>query len=702
MFPAISIPLTVWSFSLAALLFGGLALSELGRARTGPSRVAFQVALALTALWALAVAGIGPTDVMSIVAEGVRNLAWLGFMMALMRGDGRQRGAGMVLGVYGIVALIVVGSAALAIARTATHDPGVVAAIDAVATVLAMMISVTALVLVHHLYNAVAPGARGGIRLAVLGLAAMWASDLTLATLAYLEGAQIAVLAGLRGVALVAIAPLFALAVHRNGDWTLRLSRTVAYQSLTLAAVALYVGLMALATSAIAAMGGTHARLLQTAFILGSTTALITFVSSPWLRAWVKVKLAKHLFSHRYDYRAEWLRFTDTLGKPGEGAAPLEQRVIKAIADLTDSPAALLLVPEGSALGQGMGWNWPEDAALGPVPTTMLADFLARTGRIVELDAIRDRSADDAELAAVPRALIDWPDAWVLAPLLHLDQLTGVVVLARPPLDRRPDWEDLDLLRLAGRHVASYLAEARAHQALAEAQRFDEFNRRFAFILHDIKNLVSQLTLVARNAERHADNPEFRADMVATLQDSAARMNDLLARLSQHHGGRADMLAPVAVMPVVEDVAQRRRGQHPVTVSGKADLLAMADGARLAKLLAHLVQNAAEASRAEEPVLIAVSEVAGGDVAIDVVDHGCGMSPAFIRDRLFKPFVSSKPNGFGLGAFEARQLAEAMGGSVTVASREGEGTRFRITLRAPRSDGAATGTISAANLGKAA
>ena len=55
-------------------------------------------------------------------------------------------------------------------------------------------------------------------------------------------------------------------------------------------------------------------------------------------------------------------------------------------------------------------------------------------------------------------------------------------------------------------------------EALANAQRFEEFNRRFAFILHDIKNLVSQLSLLARNAERHADNPEFRADMVATLQ----------------------------------------------------------------------------------------------------------------------------------------------------------------------------------------
>ena len=72
----------------------------------------------------------------------------------------------------------------------------------------------------------------------------------------------------------------------------------------------------------------------------------------------------------------------------------------------------------------------------------------------------------------------------------------------------------------------------------------------------------------------------------------------------------------------------------------------------------------------------------GDRVAIDVIDHGCGMTPGFVRDQLFRPFVSSKPAGFGIGAFEARQLVHAMGGALDVVSREGEGTRFRILLPA--------------------
>ena len=166
--------------------------------------------------------------------------------------------------------------------------------------------------------------------------------------------------------------------------------------------------------------------------------------------------------------------------------------------------------------------------------------------------------------------------------------LLGAILLARPPIDRALDWEDFDLLRIAGRQVASYLAEARAQEALADARRFDEFNRRFAFILHDIKNLVSQLTLVARNAERHADNPEFRADMIATLQGLGRADERLLARLSQHHRGRRRGAAcDRGCCRVVERVARRTaRGSIRSHVSGVRECDRAADPARLEQALA--------------------------------------------------------------------------------------------------------------------
>jgi putative PEP-CTERM system histidine kinase len=673
----------LWSYALAALLFGGLALARIRAPGSGLLKFTFVIALTVTALWALAVAGIGSRDLVERVAEGLRNIAWLAFMYALERRDraAMEERARGVTAVYGVAVLLVLVGIGLAIASAAIVDPAAPASADSARLLMHMMVAVSALVLVHHLYGAVAPDARSGIRLVIVALATMWGLDLALYSTAYLTGQWPDWLLITRGLVLVLLAPVFALAVQRNGDWQLQLSRTVAWQTISLAALLLYFGVMVLATSAIAAIGGANVRVAQTAFVFGSTTALLTLLSSPWLKAWAKVQLAKHLFQHRYDYRAEWQRFTDTLGKPGDDALPLDTRIVKAIADLTDSPAGLLLMPDEAGLSVSVSWNWASDEWPGMSGDAALATHLADTARIIELDAIRADRAFADDLSAAPEWMLALPNAWALVPLHHFDRLAGVILLARPPVDRALDWEDFDLLRLAGRQAASYLAEARSQSALADAQRFDEFNRRFAFIMHDIKNLVSQLTLTARNAERHADNPAFRADMIVTLRESAGRMNELLARLSQHHGGESGAIVPVALVALLQRIAARHRAQHPVMTVAPRETFAMADPARLEQVLAHLVQNAIEASPPAEPVTLALSGKDGA-ATIDVIDRGCGMTPAFVRDQLFKPFVSTKAGGFGIGAFEARQLAAAMGGTVEVTSREGEGTRFRVTLRA--------------------
>ena len=262
-------------------------------------------------------------------------------------------------------------------------------------------------------------------------------------------------------------------------------------------------------------------------------------------RGWLKVKLAKHLFEHRYDYRTEWLRFTETLGRVGPDAPPLGERIVKAFADIVDAPGGLLLVSDAAgAIATAAAWNWPAAQSAGRrarARRRLLERGSKASGRIVEFEALRHGWADAARQGAAGARTGCSTSArrGPAIPLIHHDRLVGLVLLAAPDYRRPLDWEDFDLLRTAGRQAASSLAEAHGQEALSNAQRFEEFNRRFAFILHDIKNLVSQLSLLARNAERHADNPEFRADMVATLKSSVGKMNDLLARLVAAVAGAA-------------------------------------------------------------------------------------------------------------------------------------------------------------------
>jgi putative PEP-CTERM system histidine kinase len=264
--------------------------------------------------------------------------------------------------------------------------------------------------------------------------------------------------------------------------------------------------------------------------------------------------------------------------------------------------------------------------------------------------------------------------------LLHHQRLVGFVVLAAPDFRRQLDWEDFDLLRTAGNQAASSLAEALGQEALSQAQRFEEFNRRFAFILHDIKNLVSQLSLVARNAERHADNPEFRADMVATLRSSVGKMNELLQRLAPHSQSRVQRIETQSLRPILTAAIAARRRDRDVNLLGDASVEAAVDATALEQAVGHLIQNAIDASSGEA-VTVRVDS-GEGEVSITVTDKGIGMDGDFIRNRLFEPFASTKPGGFGIGAFEARSLITAMGGRLSVDSRPGRGTSFTILFPA--------------------
>lgn len=667
----------------AAIAYAVLALWQFRRSdRTIQQRV-YGAALAMTSLWAVATIVAGPLTVITGVMTSARNLMWLTYLFVLF-----SRGAGVagrrtitvlyVMLFAGTLAKIVLGFTPM-FGLSGGGDLG--RGIFFVSLVLRILVLAGGMMLIHNLYLATLPAERWRVRGPLVAIAGMWAWDLNLYTVAYLNGGWPGTLIAYRGVMVMALAIPFSLTGVRRQTGGLRFSRAAAFQSASLLAIGGYLIFMVLATRAMALIGGQNFRLAQVAIVIIMSVAAAVLLPSPRVRAWLRVTIAKHFFAHRYDYREEWLRFTGTLGRPGDESLPLEARAIKAIADITESPGGLLLVDDGGGgLTCGARWHWPIIDAPQVADAGDLVRHLETTGRVLELDALREGDPrDDAERALVPDWLLAESSAWIVVPLIHIDRLTGMVAVERPRSDRALDWEDFDLLKIAGRQVASYLAEAHSQEALSEANRFDEFNRRFAFILHDIKNIVSQLSLVARNAERHADNPDFRADMVATLQSSVGKMNALLALLATKNRTEPAAQRPLPLMPFVRALAAERRQSNPLVVDGWDNVVAVTDPARLEQALVHIVQNAVDASDPDAPIHIAVG-ARGGRATISVQDSGRGMSAEFIRNDLFKPFSSTKANGFGVGAFEARSLLAAMGGSLEVESRPGEGSRFTILL----------------------
>lgn len=640
------------------------------------------VALVATAVWALAMIGVGPQSFFLQLPISAMYLAWLWLLFHFFAHDQRDKSVTPVRPVVVVLALVEAIQIGLTVLRIEySGDAAAQELIFPFAVMLRLLFCIGALVLVHNLYAGAVQQARETLRWPAAAMAALWLYDLNLYTITYLAGRIPETLAHARVFAAMASIALLGFGLLK-GESQIRFqpSRSFAFRSFSLAIIGAYLLVMVTIAQTISYVGSDFGRLLQFGFVLLASVLALAVLPSQRVRGWLRVTLSKHLFQHRYDYRAEWLRFTDTIGRAGPQAAPLHQRAVQAVADITDSPRGLLLTPrEEGGLTLDARWNWSHievpAEALGSDGTAFFED----SQFILDIDDLRKGQTEGIPACACPAWLLEDEEAWAIVPLLHYERMLGVVILSRPPVARMLDWEDFDLLRVIGRQLASYLAEQTSQDALGEAQRFDEFNRRIAFVMHDIKNLASQLSLLAGNAEKHAEKPEFRADMILTLRNSTDKLQALLNRLGRYGAQGQGSVMPVEMSQLIDRVAGQYSEKYDVITLERQPCMAMADEEALEQALVHLVQNGIDASRETTPVFLDMRND-GASAVIEVVDSGCGMSPEFVRNRLFKPFHSSKQGGFGIGAFEAREMIRAMGGRLDVESREGIGTRFIIRL----------------------
>lgn len=673
----------LFSHVLAVVAYAVLLVASLARSRAGLNPWLAGAALA-SMVWAgcfvAAVLADGAGQWLSPL-QTIKIGAWLCLLLFLLRpawlGGGENRSALGIGGIIGFVlALQLVVDLADAEDGALAGNGGLVASLFLVSRI---AVAVTGLVLCHNLFVTTPATERSGLRLLAIGLGGLFLYDLNFHTLAFLLPPGSQDLFNIRGAveALLALVFLFA----SRDDWVrgARISRRVAFQTVAFSGVGFYLITMALLAYGLKLVGGNWGALLQVTFLFATVLLGVVVLVSQRFRAWLRGAIARNFYSYRYDYRAEWLRFIATVSAPGD-ADGLPERVLQAVATLLDARGGLLLVPQDDRLEPAAAWNMPESR---PQPLAMdsaLVAWAAAQEDVLDLEQCRTGETGDAP--DLPDWLLADRNFWLVVPAFNRDSLTGLLLIGRSLVPRRLGWEDEELLKTLGRQAGSYIAESRSQAALDEARRFEEFNRRFAFILHDIKNLVSQLSLVARNAERHADNPEFRADMVATLRGSVDKMNGLLAWLSQRAGSSGVGDADVAIDALLRQLVRARRGAWAnleLHLPELAPLLVRGDEGRLEQMFAHLLQNAMDASPAGASIRFDAA-VVDAQLVVTLVDRGQGMSGRFIRDDLFQPFHSSKPGGFGIGAFEAREIARSHGGRLDVASRQGEGTCFTITL----------------------
>jgi putative PEP-CTERM system histidine kinase len=519
------------------------------------------------------------------------------------------------------------------------------------------------------------------IKYLIVGLGAMFAYGFVLYADALLFQSPSLTLFVPQGFIYAVAAPFIAVASLRNRDQRLHvnLSRQFVFRTGTLLLAGGYLLIMGTAGYYVRFFGGEWGAVFEVFLVSAGLLGLAILASSPRIRNSLRVVMVRNLYEYKYDYRDEWLRVTRELTQTNPDES-LAERAIHALTDLVHANAGAYwrLSNEGVLLPMlqvNTHWNVP----LSPTGSNSLVKFFGKFNWIIDLDEYRDnpRAYAGLDLSA---DLDQLRGARFIVPLLLGERLFGIIAIGEPAVPITLIWEDYDILKVIARQTAGFLALHHADTVLSASKQLRAMDQLSAFVVHDLKTIIAQFSLLLRNAAKHKANPAFIDDMLATTDHAVGQMSKLLNQLRSREDREPIELDLIEIVhQVVDERAEQR--PEPVLETNLAHLTVKADPTRLAAVVSHVVQNAQEATPENGSVQVRIHASPAWAI-VDIKDTGHGMTREFIESELFMPFATTKGvAGIGVGAYQCREYVQALGGDVAVRSQPGIGTEF--TLRLP-------------------
>jgi putative PEP-CTERM system histidine kinase len=681
----------MYKFGVISYLLGGLlflALSSLlvtswrGRLRG----MLLLTACAVNALWcfvfAYATLNARLPNLLTFVAEVLRDTAWILFLLHFLYGvDGKTSSRKLTFTINALLIGVFLYGLVLGAAYWGTLAFDSTSDKQTLRYVVLALAALLALSLLAQIYRNSRQEQLWAIKHFYIGVGGLLAYDLYMYSLALLFGQVSEDLWNARGIVNMLAVPLIALSAVRIPSWSTEIfvSRHVVLHTVTLVASGIYLLSMAAAGYYISHFGGPWGPELQISFLFGALMLLFVIIVSSQMRARVRVFIGKHFYRNKYDYRQEWLRLIHSLTTQ-EDELPLPERAIRAVAQIVDSPGGVLWQRRGGGdLDVSATWNMlpPKDTKIAQSSTFMA--FFDAHDWVIELDYLDEDSSKFRGINC-PKWVGKTPHAWLLVPLILKDRLYGLIVLAKSRAPFELDWEDYDLLKTVGRQVAIHLAESYAVKALDEARQFEAYNRLSAYVMHDLKNVTAQLSLISTNAKKHRGNPAFMDDVFGTVENSITRMNRLITQLRQGRETREQ--TQFSLIELMFEVVEKWSTGYPAPKFScmENNLDVVADRDKLLAVLGNMVQNAQQATQKDGSVKVSIHRDSN-KAFVTIQDDGHGMEEVFIKERLFRPFETTKgAKGMGIGLFEAREYIKALDGDIRVDSKPGIGTTFCVVL----------------------
>ena len=416
---------------------------------------------------------------------------------------------------------------------------------------------------------------------------------------------------------------------------------------------------------------------LSIVVVFGALVVLAVAAFSKTVRAGIRRFLSRNFYRSKYDYRAQWLRVTETFQAAAEKETIMDRLLDLLINTFPTRTISIWSFREADRMfcqiRSMVSEKGPE-----PLPAShpAIAMLASQEGPVI-LDQRVSLGEGDGTGDSLTRSGV------VLCfPIRAQGQLKGFMALGKPLHGEGYGADDCDLLQGISHYVGALLSHAALAEDRQASAELEALHRFSVFCLHDLKNLAARLSLVAQNAESHGRDPAFQESVMRTVSDTAKKMTGLMSKLALKSlkPGAAGTAEAVNISELVEEIVAPLRNDANVRIHVILGPLprVMAVREQIHQVLLNVVLNARQAIPGSGEIRIAVQEWQGG-IVILVEDTGRGI-PSGMLDTLFRPSQSSRPGGLGVGLYQCKQIVEAHKGAIQIKSTVGAGTQVRIEL----------------------
>ena len=474
----------------------------------------------------------------------------------------------------------------------------------------------------------------------------------------------------------------------------IQIGREAVYSSAMIIIVGAYLIVIGLVGKVVQVVGGNVNLFLSflAAFIVFSL--LLVTLASKSLKKRIQQFIDRSFYKNRYDYREQWGRFSESLS----AVLNLNEMLTTIVENITDifktKKAALFLKDETS--GAFVIRRIKNIGDVNEVKFSLRSDFIDwfyRLAEAVEVSTLLEQ-AENIGLNKQEKENFNKLQAEVCVPLIFQRKFIGILTLGEKDSQQRYLKEDFELLETLANQSTVTIQNAKLSEDLLVSKAMESFHNLTSFVLHDLRNSVSMLSMVIKNAEKNLDNQKFQKDMLVTISNAVGRMNSLISKITSLPDELKPKLQTVHVNDLIKNVMQDIKITELKHIESENDFQKLPDLAididLFQKVMENLIINALEAMPEGGKLKVATNfhnhsvgaqKISGdGFAEIEVSDTGTGISEEFIRNRLFKPFQTTKKKGLGVGLYQCKEIISAHNGTIEVFSKVNEGTSFKILL----------------------